>query len=173
MVFQYVRSEIVHCKTKVWNCTLQNRAQTWSMGGSGFPLQRMDKVHVAILSMESLECSFNWASSGMNAPLQRTRSRYLGESAAILPNAHTACISKWMLKKGHTHDLQLAKIHRRFMVSNSRYTCSRTSSLGEARSFTKIGTAPWSITTFVFSEVPEVMFVRAHAALNYTLQATF
>lgn len=46
-------------------------------------------------------------------------------------------------------------------------TCSRTSSLGEARSFTNIGTAPLSITTLVFSDVPEAMFVRAHAASNY------
>jgi hypothetical protein len=48
------------------------------------------------------------------------------------------------------------------------YTCSRTSSLGEPSSLTKIGTAPWSITTFVFSEVPDAMFVRAQAASNYT-----
>ena len=48
------------------------------------------------------------------------------------------------------------------------YTCSRTSSLGEPRSCTNIGTAPWSITTLVFSDVPEAMFVRAQAASNYS-----
>jgi len=48
------------------------------------------------------------------------------------------------------------------------HTCSRTSSLGEARSCTNIGTAPWSITTLVFSDVPEAMFVRAQAASNYS-----
>lgn len=46
------------------------------------------------------------------------------------------------------------------------FTCSRTSSLGELSSFTNIGTAPWSITTLVFSDVPEAMFVRAQAASN-------
>lgn len=52
--------------------------------------------------------------------------------------------------------------------SSKHYTCSRTSSLGELSSFTNIGTAPWSITTLVFSEVPDAMFVRAQAASNYT-----
>lgn len=47
------------------------------------------------------------------------------------------------------------------------YTCSRTSSLGEPRSLTNIGTAPCSITTLVFSDVPEAMLVRAQAASNY------
>lgn len=49
-------------------------------------------------------------------------------------------------------------------------TCSRTSSLGELRSLTNIGTAPWSITTLVFSDVPEAMLVRAHAASNYNIK---
>ena len=49
---------------------------------------------------------------------------------------------------------------------SSHITCSRTSSLGEARSLTNIGTAPWSITTLVFSDVPEAMFVSVQAASN-------
>jgi hypothetical protein len=53
------------------------------------------------------------------------------------------------------------------MLRYVKYTCSRTSSLEEARSFTKIGTAPWSITTLVFSDVPEAIFVKAQAASNY------
>jgi hypothetical protein len=45
-------------------------------------------------------------------------------------------------------------------------TCSRTSSLGELRSWTKIGTAPWSMTTRVWSDVPDAILVSAHAASN-------
>lgn len=40
--------------------------------------------------MESLACSFNCASRGINAPFARTRSRHFGESPATLPNAQTA-----------------------------------------------------------------------------------
>ncbi len=45
-------------------------------------------------------------------------------------------------------------------------TCSLTSSLGELSRATKIGTAPLSITTLVWSEVPDATFVSAHAASN-------
>ena len=47
-------------------------------------------------------------------------------------------------------------------------TCSRTSSLGDASSCTKIGTAPLSITTRVCSDVPDATFVSAQAASNWT-----
>ena len=45
-------------------------------------------------------------------------------------------------------------------------TCSLTSSLGEMRSWTKMGTAPSAITTLVWSEVPDAMLVSAQAASN-------
>lgn len=44
--------------------------------------------------------------------------------------------------------------------------CSRTSSLGLMSSRTKIGTAPFSITTRVWSLVPLAMLVSAHADSN-------
>mgnify|MGYP003366354619 CR=1 FL=1 len=81
-------------KDKTKNCWIPNsgqyKAQTWSNGGCGLPLQKLDSVHVAFLSIESFACSFNWASNGIKAPLLRTRSRHLGESPATFPNAHTA-----------------------------------------------------------------------------------
>lgn len=46
------------------------------------------------------------------------------------------------------------------------FTCSRTSSLGDSSSCTKMGTAPLSMTTLVCSEVPDATLVRAHAASN-------
>lgn len=45
-------------------------------------------------------------------------------------------------------------------------TCSLTSSLPELKSCTKIGTAPWSMTTRVCSDVPDAILVKAHAASN-------
>ena len=58
------------------------------------------------------------------------------------------------------------KLNMRNGLPSLIHTCSRTSSLGELSSLTKIGTAPRSITTFVFSDVPDAMFVRAQAASN-------
>ena len=51
------------------------------------------------------------------------------------------------------------------MLPSAHTACSRTSSLGERRR-TKMGTAPLSMTTPVFSDVPDAMFVSAHAASN-------
>lgn len=45
-------------------------------------------------------------------------------------------------------------------------TCSRTSSLGDRSSCTKRGTAPFSITSRVLSDVPEATLVNAQAASN-------
>lgn len=45
-------------------------------------------------------------------------------------------------------------------------TCSRTSSLGDCSSCTKMGTAPSSMTTLVWSDVPDATLVSAHAASN-------
>mmetsp|Transcript_11584 Transcript_11584/g.34119 ORF Transcript_11584/g.34119 Transcript_11584/m.34119 type:complete len:219 (+) Transcript_11584:1047-1703(+) len=44
--------------------------------------------------------------------------------------------------------------------------CSRTSSFGDKSNLQKMGTAPSSITTRVWSEVPDAMFVSAQAASN-------
>eukprot|EP01018_Ginkgo_biloba_P004604 Gb_23371 [translate_table: standard] len=43
---------------------------------------------------------------------------------------------------------------------------SRTSSLAELRRCTKFGTTSWSVITRGCSEVPDAMFVKAHAASN-------
>mmetsp|Transcript_5148 Transcript_5148/g.14164 ORF Transcript_5148/g.14164 Transcript_5148/m.14164 type:complete len:238 (-) Transcript_5148:218-931(-) len=53
------------------------------------------------------------------------------------------------------------------MLPRAHTACSRTSSLGESRSCTKIGTEPCVITSRVCSDVPEAMLVRAHAASNW------
>mmetsp|Transcript_21094 Transcript_21094/g.42842 ORF Transcript_21094/g.42842 Transcript_21094/m.42842 type:complete len:229 (+) Transcript_21094:1541-2227(+) len=55
------------------------------------------------------------------------------------------------------------------MLPSAHTACSRTSSLGELRSCTNIGTAPRSTQTCVCSEVPEAMFVNAHAASNWSV----
>mmetsp|Transcript_5934 Transcript_5934/g.17654 ORF Transcript_5934/g.17654 Transcript_5934/m.17654 type:complete len:204 (-) Transcript_5934:193-804(-) len=52
------------------------------------------------------------------------------------------------------------------MLPRAHTACSRTSSLAESSSCTKMGTAPLEITSLVCSEVPEAMFVSAHAASN-------
>jgi len=46
------------------------------------------------------------------------------------------------------------------------YTCSWTSSCGEHRSRINIGTAPSSMTTRVWADVPDAILVNAHAASN-------
>ena len=51
-------------------------------------------------------------------------------------------------------------------VASTARACSRTSSLGELSSWTKIGTAPLAMTTPVCSDVPDATLVSAHAASN-------
>mmetsp|Transcript_22697 Transcript_22697/g.62659 ORF Transcript_22697/g.62659 Transcript_22697/m.62659 type:complete len:200 (-) Transcript_22697:88-687(-) len=58
------------------------------------------------------------------------------------------------------------------MLPRAQTACSRTSSLGDASRDTKMGTAPASITTFVWSEVPEATLVSAHAASNCSCGAS-
>mmetsp|Transcript_57276 Transcript_57276/g.161773 ORF Transcript_57276/g.161773 Transcript_57276/m.161773 type:complete len:275 (+) Transcript_57276:978-1802(+) len=52
------------------------------------------------------------------------------------------------------------------MFPRAQTACSRTSSLGDPRSITKIGRAPCSTTTRVCSAVPDAMFVSTQAASN-------
>lgn len=121
--------------------------------------------------METLLLSFNWSNSGVKAPASKTKSRHFGESPAMFPNAQTACQETFLpLVTGNTtvetpDRLTTYRIQGQEMHS---ITCSRTSSLFELSSCTKMGTAPLSITTFVCSEVPDATFVRAHAASNCT-----
>jgi len=61
----------------------------------------------------------------------------------------------------HTTLLTLLHQQRRHL------TCSCTSSCGELRSRINIGTAPSSITTRVWADVPDAIFVNAHAASNW------
>lgn len=58
------------------------------------------------------------------------------------------------------------------MLPIAHTACSRTSSAGEVRRSLKMGTAPASITTLVWSAEPEAMLVRAQAASNYTKSDT-
>mmetsp|Transcript_21097 Transcript_21097/g.60192 ORF Transcript_21097/g.60192 Transcript_21097/m.60192 type:complete len:259 (-) Transcript_21097:507-1283(-) len=52
------------------------------------------------------------------------------------------------------------------ILPRAHTACSLTSSFGLERMRTKIGTAPTSMTTLVWSDVPEAMFVNAQAASN-------
>jgi len=47
-----------------------------------------------------------------------------------------------------------------------KFTCSWTSSFVLLNNRTKTGTAPASITYFVWLELPDAIFVKAHAASN-------
>ena len=53
-----------------------------------------------------------------------------------------------------------------FLHHAGMLTCSWTSSMSEASSLIKIGTAPASMTTLVCREVPDAMLVSAQAASN-------
>ena len=50
---------------------------------------------------------------------------------------------------------------------NAQIACSLTSSYGDSNNRMKMGTAPQSITVLVWWELPDAMFVRAHAASNW------
>mmetsp|Transcript_97848 Transcript_97848/g.232984 ORF Transcript_97848/g.232984 Transcript_97848/m.232984 type:complete len:200 (-) Transcript_97848:192-791(-) len=52
------------------------------------------------------------------------------------------------------------------MFPSAQTACSRTSSLGDWRSCTKMGNAPCSTTTRVWSALPEAMLVNTQAASN-------
>ncbi len=140
-----------------------------SKGGCGLPRQKLDSVQVALRSIEILESSLSWLSSGTSALLSSTRSRHFGESPAMLPSAHTACsrAASHTNVAGTTKDEGQRPSRSRTTASVWWLTCSLTSSLGEASSCTKMGTAPLSITTRVCSEVPDATFVSAQAASNW------
>ena len=55
------------------------------------------------------------------------------------------------------------------MLPSAHTACSRTSSFGLSSSWTKIGTAPLAMTTRVCSDVPDAMFVSAHALSNCSI----
>jgi hypothetical protein len=120
---------------------------------------------VAFLSIESLACSLSCCSKGNNPPLASTRSRHFGESPATFPRAHTACKHKQQRKQQAKHQ-STPSFRVRIILLLIFHACSRTSSLGELRSLTKMGTAPHSTTTLVFSDVPDAMLVSAQAASN-------
>lgn len=82
--------------------------------GGGLPRQKLDRVHVAFRSMDSLDPSRSCSSKGWSAPHCSTMSRHLGESPAMLPSAHTAC-SKQTIK-----DSQNNRAKRNPMTSMSR-----------------------------------------------------
>ena len=63
---------------------------TFSKAGCGFPRQKLDSVHVALRSIDTLLLSFSCSNKGASAPLSSTKSRHFGESPAMFPNAHTA-----------------------------------------------------------------------------------
>lgn len=50
-------------------------------------------------------------------------------------------------------------------------TCSWTSSISDSKSLMNIGTAPASMTTLVWIDVPDAMLVKAHAASNYKTES--
>ncbi|KAG9131943.1 hypothetical protein Leryth_023254, partial [Lithospermum erythrorhizon] len=111
------------------------------------------------------------------APKLRTRSRHLGESPATFPSAQTACqvghsnsitvyARKGILPNNACSDVGLrcnrtskqeCKTIKGNQYMSVHCTCSRTSSLEELRSLTKIGTAPWSMTALVLSDVPDAI----------------
>ena len=55
------------------------------------PRQKLERVHVALRSIDTLDDSVSCPSSGISAWLCSTRSLQRGESPAMLPSAHTAC----------------------------------------------------------------------------------
>jgi len=67
---------------------------TCSNGGWGLPRQKLERVQVAFLSIDSLAVSVSCASRGMRAPWLSTRSLHFGESPATFPRAQTACRDK-------------------------------------------------------------------------------
>jgi hypothetical protein len=79
------------------NCRAGRAGLTCWNWGCGLPLRKFKRVHMASLRVEMFDRSFNWDKSGIRAPWLRTRSRQLGESLAMFPNAHAACSRTWWL----------------------------------------------------------------------------
>lgn len=80
------------------SCALQHNAhaRTTANAGGGFPRQKLESVQVALRSIDTLLFSLSCSSSGGSAPAFSTRSRQVGESPAMLPSAHTACVHMHM-----------------------------------------------------------------------------
>lgn len=103
-IWKEANYQILHMLDHNYECTREREAimnkslfgskLTWSNGGWGFPLQRLDRVQAAFTSIESLAPSFNCNSKEGRGPCPRTISRHLGESPDIFPNAQTTWYSK-------------------------------------------------------------------------------
>lgn len=133
-------------------------------GGGFLPRQKLERVHVAFLSIEILLFSWSKASKGKSEFSRSTMSRQRGLSPAMFPSAQTAyrhdiiairykCVSCFDELK--TRDMLILLL-----------TCSLTSATGLLNNWTKNGTAPASMTNCVWTEVPEAMLVKAQAASN-------
>jgi hypothetical protein len=85
----------------------------------------------------------------------------------MFPKAHTACKVEQNQPFGRVGRITYEELLLRSTMALTHLTCSLTSSLVDRRSWTNRGTAPFSITSRVLSEVPEATLVRAQAASNY------
>lgn len=85
----------------------------------------------------------------------------------MFPKAHTACKIKQSQPFGRMRRITYDELLLRSKMASTHHTCSLTSSLVDRRSWTNRGTAPFSITSRVLSEVPDATLVRAQAASNY------
>ena len=85
----------------------------------------------------------------------------------MFPKAHTACKVEQNQLFGRTRRITYEELLLRSTKASTHHTCSLTSSLVDRKSWTNRGTAPFSITSRVLSEVPEATLVRAQAASNY------
>lgn len=106
-------------------------------GWGFFPRHKLERVHVALRCIEILLCSFNRDRREGNILHDKTKSRHMGESPAMLPRAQTAYLEH-QYAASNTTTIDSHKVRN--------VTCSRTSGTGLLKSSTKIGTAPASIT---------------------------
>lgn len=106
-----------------------------------------------------ISCYIEWARDTLHFKAMQSRFIYLLHFS-LLKRSSTNCLRQ-------TVKVILTSIikHMKAQYGNV-ITCSRTSSLGELRSCINLGTAPWSMTTRVCSDVPDATFVNAQAASN-------
>ncbi len=106
-----------------------------------------------------------WSKGGCGLPRQKLLSVHVAlRNMVVFEFSVNCCMSGRKAPDANTISRHSAESPAIF--PSAQTACSRTSSFVDKSSWQKIGTAPCWMTVRVSSDVPDAMFVKAHAASN-------
>ena len=140
------------------------------------PSERYESAQQASVNTSSSCVYSNWPSVGRagatseNSGWGFPRQKLDSVQVAFRSIDNLDCSVSWCnngCKAPHFKTISRQSTESPAIFPSAQTACSRTSSFWDISSWQKIGTAPKRMTTSVSSEVPEAIFVSAHAASNW------